>query len=118
MSVRIGSFNSDLILPRIRRPSFGPGPRYAFNEDRLALSYEALKIYGTPTSAAIFAIFSAIIRACASLSITQGPAIRNNGFPPPRRSEPRAISRVMLIRDIACAASYLGYAACALFAMF
>src|ERR1700674_2728430 len=99
MSVRIGSFNSDLILPRIRRPSFGPGPRYAFNEDRLALSYEALKIYGTPTSAAIFAIFSAIMRACASLSITQGPAIRNSGFPPPSRKLPRQISLQAVLRS-------------------
>src|SRR5213593_1414604 len=32
MSVRTGSFNSFLILPRIRKPSFSPGPRNAFSE--------------------------------------------------------------------------------------
>src|ERR1700693_3335618 len=41
---------------------------------------------------------TAIFRACASLSMTQGPAIRNSGFAPPRRSEPTAISRVLSMR--------------------
>src|SRR5580693_2075230 len=116
MSVKIGSFNSALIFPRIRKPSAGPGPRNAFTEDRLALSYEALKMYGTPASAAIFAILSAIIHACASLSITHGPAIRNSGFPAPRRNVPSAISRVELIGDGQASASYLGYAARAVIA--
>src|SRR6266849_3803499 len=53
-----------------------------------------------PASAAIRATCSAIFRACASLSITQGPAIRKSGFPPPRRSEPRGISRGIVIRSI------------------
>src|SRR5216684_5388006 len=92
MSVRIGSFRSDLIFPRILKPSFRPGPRNDLTEDRLALSYEALKMYGTPASAAILATFSAIVRACTSLSITHGPAIRNRGLLPPRRKEPRLIS--------------------------
>jgi len=65
----------------------------------LALSYEALKMYGTPASAAIFATFSAIIRACVSLSITHGPAIKNSGFPPPRRKEPRQISLPAVMRS-------------------
>src|SRR6266850_4138834 len=99
MSVSIGSFSSDLIFPRIRKPSFKPGPRKAFTEDRLALSYEALKMYGTPASPAILASFSAIIRACVSLSITHGPAIRNSGFPPPRRKEPRQISLPAVMRS-------------------
>src|SRR5260370_40592675 len=47
---------------------------------------------GTTASAAILATFSAIVRACASLSITHGPAIRKRGLPPPRRNEPRLIS--------------------------
>src|SRR5258707_35031 len=80
MSVKIVSFKSSLILPRIRNPSFSPGPRNAFTEERFALSNEALKTYGTPASAAIVATRSAIIRACPSDSITHGPAIRNKGF--------------------------------------
>src|SRR5215472_14210185 len=51
-------------------------------------------MYGTPASAAIFATFSAITRACVSLSITHGPAIKKSGFPAPRRSLPSSISRV------------------------
>src|SRR6266513_2740883 len=38
MSVSIGSFSSDLTLARIRKPSFIPGPRNPFIEERLALS--------------------------------------------------------------------------------
>src|SRR5271154_280089 len=51
-------------------------------------------MYRTAQPAAISAIFFALFRAFASLSITQGPAIRNSGVPPPRRSGPREISRV------------------------
>jgi hypothetical protein len=40
-------------------------------------------MYGTPSSLATAPNFSAIINACASLSITQGPAIRNSGAPTP-----------------------------------
>jgi len=109
-------FEFGLDLARIRKPSFSPGPRNAFTEDRLALSYDALKMYGTPASAAIFATFSAIIRACFSLSITHGPAIRNRGFPPPRRNAPSAISRVVSYEIREESASYLGYAASAAFA--
>src|SRR6266404_6783094 len=83
MSVSTVSFNSDLIFPRIRNPSFSPGPRNAFTEERLALSYEALNTYGTPASAAIFDTRSAIIRACPSDSITHGPAIRKSELPAP-----------------------------------
>src|SRR5258707_518125 len=53
-----------------------------------------------PASAAIRITCSAIYRACFSLSITQGPAIRKSGLPPPRRSEPRGISRGVVIRSI------------------
>src|SRR5882762_2020596 len=83
MSVKIVSFKSSLILPRIRNPSFSPGPRNAFTEERFALSNEALKTYGTPASAAIVATRSAIIRACPSDSITHGPAIRKSELPAP-----------------------------------
>src|SRR6266404_1779522 len=100
ISVRIGSFRSALILPRIRSPSFSPGPRNPFAEERLALSYDALKIKGMSASAAMRATCSAIFLACASLSITHGPAIRNSGFASPRRNEPTAISRVLSMRSI------------------
>src|SRR5256885_9599766 len=110
MSVRIGSFISDLILPRMRKPSFSPGPRNPLSEERLALSKEALKMYGNPASDAILAIFSAMARACDSVSMTQGPAIRKRALPPPRRSLPSSISRVAFIRYGKRFASYLGYA--------
>src|SRR6266403_2801440 len=88
MSVKTGSFKSALILPRIRSPSFNPGPRNEFTDDRFALSNDALNTYGTPASAAIFATRSAIIRACRSDSITHGPAINNNGALPPIWTDP------------------------------
>src|ERR1700722_11742255 len=91
MSVKIGSRKSALIFPRIRKPSFNPGPRNEFTDDRFALSNDALNTYGTPASAAIFATRSAIIRACASDSITHGPASKNRDLPS-RRSGPREIS--------------------------
>src|ERR1700745_1510311 len=50
-------------------------------------------------SSAILATFSAIIKACISLSMTHGPAIRNNGFPPPRRKDPRLISFPAVMRS-------------------
>src|SRR5258708_19440166 len=56
-------------------------------------------MYGTPASEATLAIFSAMMRACTSLSITQGPAIRKRGLPPPRRSEPREISLPVAMRN-------------------
>src|SRR5277367_1389023 len=56
-------------------------------------------MYGTPASAAIFATRSAILRACDSDSITQGPAIKNSGFPPPRRKVPKDISRTLFMKE-------------------
>src|SRR5882757_10040914 len=50
-------------------------------------------------SAAILAMLSAILRACTSLSITQGPAIRKSGLLAPRRRELRVISRVVVMRN-------------------
>jgi len=43
---------------------------------------------GTPSAVAMTAIRSAIIVACASLSITQGPAIRKKADVPPTRKLP------------------------------
>ena len=51
MSVRIGTFSRDLIAARMRRPSSRPGPRNERPEVRLALSYDALKMNGTPQAA-------------------------------------------------------------------
>ena len=45
-------------------------------------------MYGTPSSDAAAANFSAIIVACASLSITHGPAMRNSGASAPKRILP------------------------------
>src|SRR5450755_2218936 len=51
-------------------------------------------------SAAIREICSAIFRAWDSDSITQGPAIRNRGLLAPRRREPSAIWRVVVMRSL------------------
>src|SRR5260370_27927176 len=40
-----------------------------------------------------------MLRACASLSITHGPAIRNRGLPPPRRKESKLISFRAVMSD-------------------
>src|SRR5438552_10975690 len=48
-------------------------------------------MYGTPISAAILATDSAIFSACASDSMTHGPAMRKNGFPSPRVNWPSLI---------------------------
>src|SRR4051794_22511349 len=61
----------------MRRPSATPGPRKLRIEVRLALSYDALKIKGTLSDRVTPLITSAMNRACFSLSITHGPAIRN-----------------------------------------
>src|SRR5215470_7896499 len=57
-------------------------------------------MYGTPASAAIRDTFSAIIRACASDSITHGPAIKNRGQPAPRRKDPRLISELLVMDEV------------------
>src|SRR5712692_4142768 len=95
-SAKTGSLNCCLIFARMRSPSLSPGPRNDFSEERLALSYEALKIYGTPWSPAMRWMLSAIFMACASFSITHGPAIRKRGWAPPMRTFPTAISRVFI----------------------
>src|SRR5215472_10890430 len=97
MSVSTGTCNSFLIFPRIRSPSPTPGPRYAPIDDRFALSYDALKMYGTPASAATFATRSAIICACAADSMTHGPAIKKSGAAPPSRNSPSVISCVVFM---------------------
>src|SRR5580693_398749 len=45
-------------------------------------------MYGMPSSEVISPRRSAMFMACASLSITQGPAIRNKGASPPKRIFP------------------------------
>ena len=71
-----------------------PGPRNDFSDVRFALSYDALKMSGTPQRDAIFTSDSAIIDACASLSMTHGPAISARGAPPPRATAP-AVTRLV-----------------------
>src|SRR5688500_10328056 len=65
-----------------------PGPRNDVSEVRFALSYDALKMSGTPQRAAIFASDSAMKVACASLSITHGPAISARGAALPSGTAP------------------------------
>src|SRR3954463_364430 len=83
MSVRIGTPTASFTRPRTRTPSPRPGPRNEVSEVRFALSYEALKMYGTPHRAAISLIARARSIAWVSLSMTQGPAMRTSGRPPP-----------------------------------
>src|SRR3954463_9234308 len=66
----------------MRQPSSMPGPRKLEMDVRLALSYDALKMYGIFSFCASAAIASAIFMACASLSITHGPAMRKSSAPP------------------------------------
>ncbi len=58
------------------QPLFQPGAARRLKEERLALSNEALKMKGMPSSAVIFLTSTAISRVSPSSSMTQGPAIR------------------------------------------
>jgi len=79
MSVRIGSLSSDLILPRIRSlPSAWAAER--LHRGPVGLIVRRLEDVRHSGIAAIFATFSAIIRACFSLSITHGRN-QKQGFP-------------------------------------
>src|SRR5215813_9188230 len=89
MSVRIGMPSFALIDASTRSPSARPGPRNDRPDVRLALSNDALKTNGTFTRRAISEIAAAIACACASLSMTHGPAINVNGLSPfPSRMSP------------------------------
>src|SRR5688500_13745692 len=94
MSVRIGTPRRFLMPERIFNPSSMPGPRNDRSDVRFALSYDALKMSGIPQRDATFASDSAIVDACASLSMTHGPAISARGAPPPMATAP-AITRVV-----------------------
>src|SRR6267154_449952 len=89
----MGSSKRVLIFCRMRKPSASPGPRNDCSEERFALSYDALNTRGILACAAISASRSAIMDACASLSITHGPAINTSGWFPPMRKFPIEISR-------------------------
>ena len=74
MSVRIGTSKRALIAASTRRPSSSPGPRNERPDVRFALSYDALKMNGTPTRARDVGELGRRDRvACASLSMTHGP---------------------------------------------
>src|SRR5262245_5114323 len=83
MSDRTGTPAARLTASRMRSPSFMPGPRNERTEERFALSKEALKTYGTPIFRHTAARACAMRTACASLSMTQGPARNASGAPPP-----------------------------------
>ena len=70
-----------------------PGPRNERTDVRLALSNDALKMTGTPHRAAMSRMARARPRACAGLSMTQGPAMRSRGRPPPIDQDRRAADR-------------------------
>jgi hypothetical protein len=61
------------------RPASMPGPRKLFFEERFALSYEALKMNGTPRRDVMSLSVPAISCVSVSPSMTQGPAMRNIG---------------------------------------
>ena len=66
----------------------GPGPRNDPPDVRFALSYDALKTYGTPARSRDVADRERRVDGVRSLSMTQGPAMRTSGLPPPIVSPP------------------------------
>src|SRR5205823_5254658 len=73
----------DLIAANARSPWARPSPRKEWPDVRFALSYDALKMNGTPSRRVTSTRRIAKSRAWRSLSITHGPAMRTNGLPPP-----------------------------------
>src|SRR5262249_43879937 len=82
MSVRIGTPAASRTRPSTRSPRSRPGPRNDEDAVRLALSYDALKTSGTPARREMSASASAVSIACASLSMTHGPAMSTSAPPP------------------------------------
>src|SRR5512142_424048 len=76
---------------RMSRPSSSPGPRKDVIADRLALSNDDLKTIFAPVFSETARIFRAMASECLRDSITQGPAKKSGGAPPPV-AKPRAIS--------------------------
>src|SRR5215831_15808557 len=87
MSVRIDTPVISRTRPRTRTPSFRPGPRNEVPDVRFALSYDALKMNGTPARRVMSRSASAVSTACASLSMTHGPAM-SVSEPSPTRTLP------------------------------
>src|SRR5262249_31178912 len=87
MSVRIGTPAISRTRPSTRRPSVSPGPRNDAPDVRFALSYDALKMNVTPARRAMSRSASAVSMACASLSMTHGPAMSVSA-PSPTRALP------------------------------
>ena len=88
MSVTTGSPDLSRTSARTVNPASRPGPRNDVREVLFALSYEALKIRGTPQRLAMSRSLIAVSTACWVLSMTQGPAIKTNGRPVPTESDP------------------------------
>ena len=87
-SVRTGRCVSSAMRRRMRVPSARPGPRKL--DDRCAVRFVVggLEDIGDPEIARRCAwMASAIMRACCSLSMTQGPAMRKS-WPPPTGTLP------------------------------
>src|SRR4249919_610790 len=77
----------------MRSPSAMPGPRYDLDELRLALSYDDLKMKGTPNRAQIsFSLPATSICNCSD-STTHGPAIRNRGRSNPASNPHKSIGQ-------------------------
>src|SRR5829696_2753038 len=93
----------------MRSPSSTPGPRNERPDVRFALSYDALKINGTPARCAISCSRPASVAACCSLSMTHGPAMSTNGLPPPIERSPncRGATGELYRRRVGLLATYL-----------
>src|SRR5438105_24531 len=78
-SVRTGTPTCRLTSARMRSPSAIPSPRNDFNELRLALSYDDLKMSGIFSRAQISFRRPATSICNCSDSTTHGPAMRNRG---------------------------------------
>src|SRR4051794_21775735 len=87
MSVSTGTPAVSRTRPSTRTPSTSPGPRNDAPEVRFALSYDALKMKGTPARRGISRSARAASVGCGSLSITPGPALGTR-LPPPMLTPP------------------------------
>src|SRR6185503_3589258 len=81
--------------PSTRTPSASPGPRNDAPDVRFALSYDALKMKGTPARRVISRSARAVSMACASLSMTQGPAMSTR-LPAPMLTPPASTGTTRL----------------------
>src|SRR4051812_12406741 len=95
MSVSTGTPAVSRTRPSTRTPSLNPGPPNDEPHVRVALSYHALKMKGTPARPGMSRRAIAVSMACASLSMTHGPAISTSA-PAPMLTPPASTGTTRL----------------------